>query len=270
MTEFLKLIFLAVLQGITEFLPVSSSGHLAICDNLLGLNYSGVRVEVMLHFGTLIAVVLFYWKTLLELICGFFSGKREAIATVSLVLLGCIPVGIAGVALQDWIEARFDGSSLFTGAMLMITGTVLFSLKFAGAKTDAKLTWWRALLIGIAQAVALLPGISRSGSTIAAARFLGIEGRKAADYSFLMSIPLLFGATFLEVVKSAKLPEAGEAAAAQGPGWGMLIPTVAVSCIVGYFSIKFLMKVISGTRFWVFGLYCLAAGAILLTASLLS
>ena len=258
MLEALKLFFLAVLQGVTEFLPVSSSGHLAIFDKLLGLNYAGLRVEIMLHFGTLVAVVFYYWKTLFGLIRGVFTGKRESLATAGLIIVGAVPVAVAGVLLNDWLERKYDGDIAFIGGMLIITGIVLFSLRFLPKGSDKKLTWWRALVIGIAQIAALLPGISRSGSTIAAARYLGLSGKNAADFSFIVSIPLLFGATLLDLMKGEEA--CAEAVGNPVPGWGLLAPAMVVAMITGYLSIKWLMRAVAGTRFWYFGIYCFIAG----------
>lgn len=258
MTEALKVFFLAVLQGITEFLPVSSSGHLAIADKLIGLNSTGVRVEVMLHFGTLVAVVFYYREKILSIIRGIFAGKREGWIAAGLIIAGCIPAIIAYVILGDKLESMFDGSPKVVGIMLMITGLVLTSLKFLKSDTNGKICWWRAFVIGVAQAFAMLPGISRSGSTIACARFCGVSGKNAADYSFLISLPLLFGAALLDVIKPAETAEAGQI------GWGVLAPAMVIAAVVGYFSIKFLMKVITGTKFWYFGIYCFIAGLIAL------
>ena len=256
MIEALKLFFLAVLQGITEFLPVSSSGHLAIFDKLLGLNYAGLRVEIMLHFGTLVAVVFYYWKTIFDLVRGVFTGKKESLATAGLIIIGAIPIAVAGVLINDWLEEKYDGNIAFIGGMLIITGLVLFSLRFLPQNSDKKLTWWRALGIGIAQIAALLPGISRSGSTIAAARYLGLSGKNAADFSFIMSIPLLFGATVLDLLKGEEAGAVGNPA----PGWGLLGPAMVIAMITGYFAIKLLMRAITGTKFWYFGVYCVIAG----------
>lgn len=256
MAETLKLMVMAVLQGLTEFLPVSSSGHLVIAKGLLGLDAPGVRVEVMLHFGTLVAVVAFYWKRLWSIASGVLGLKRESLLQAAWLFVGCVPALVAYVVFGDAIEEHYDSSVKFTGAMLVCTGVVLTSLKFLRDPGHAKVGWWRAILIGIAQAIALLPGISRSGSTISCARFLGVKPEDAAEFSFLMSVPILAGATLLKIVH----PEAG----AEAVGWASLIPAMAVSGVVGYFAIKFLIKLLVGRGFWIFGLYCMAAGAAVL------
>lgn len=264
MAEALKVFFLAILQGVTEFLPVSSSGHLAICDKLLGLNSTGVRVEVMLHFGTLIAVVVFYWGKLLTIIRDILSGRREGWIATALIAVGCVPAVIAYLLFDDAIKSLFDASPSVIGLMLVITGAVLISLRFVktGSKgKNGKISWFRAAVIGVAQAFALLPGISRSGSTIVAARWCGVSPKNAADYSFLISLPLLFGAAVMSVIHP-------DATGENEVGWGILIPAMMIAAVVGYFSIKFLMRVITGAKFWWFGIYCACAGLIMIIVSL--
>ena len=256
--EALKIFFLAVLQGVTEFLPVSSSGHLAILGKLIGFDAPGVRVEIMLHFGTLISVVIYYRERLGKIIAGVFKGRREDWLTVAMLALGCIPAGIVYLLAGDFLEEKFDGDVRFVGCMLLVTGVVLLSLRFLPDGKSAKIGPFRALLIGCAQAVAMMPGISRSGSTIAAARYLGVSGRDAADFSFLMSLPILFAAAVLQLAKDF----AGDVPAEGDVGAGLLAAAVVVSAVTGYFAIRFLMRTLIGRKFWIFGIYCLAAGLV--------
>ncbi len=257
-----KVLFLAVPQGVAEFLPISSSGHLALAGRLLNLEGVGVRVEVVLHLGTLAALVVYYRQTLLALAREVLAGSREGWTALGLLVAGCIPAGLAYVLFDDAIEAAFEGSTKAIGVFLMVTGLLLLSLRLRKGGGDGKITWGRALAIGAAQAFALLPGISRSGSTIVCARHLGVSPRNAADYSFLVSLPLLLGATLLSFVHPAE-PVVG------GPGWGLLVPAACVSAVVGYFSIKFLMRILAGPKFWYFGFYCLAAGLLTVCLSCL-
>lgn len=255
--ETFKLLLLAVIQGLTEFLPVSSSGHLAILGKLVGLEAPGVRLEVALHFGTLLTVVFYYRKLLGSMIAGVFKGRKEDWLKALLLVLGCIPAGIMYFVAGDFLEEKFDGDVRFIGFMLMLTGLVLLSLAFLKRDGSAKIGPIRAFLIGCAQAIAMLPGISRSGSTIAVARYLGVGGKDAADFSFLMSLPILFAAAFLQILKdiSGKEPSGG-------PDAGLLVLAIIVSAATGYFAIKFLIRTLAGRRFWLFGIYCLAAGLI--------
>ena len=260
MLEAVKIFLLAVLQGVAEFLPVSSSGHLAIASRALHFSGMGPRTEIALHFGTLIALLVYYRRQIAAIITGVFAGRRDGWIAAGMLVAGCIPAAVAYLLFGDAIESAFGGSYRFIGAMLMVTGLALLSLRIRNRGGNGKITWWRALAIGAAQAVALLPGISRSGSTIVCARHLGVSPKNSADYSFLVSLPLLAGATLLSVVH----PQ--EAAGAEGSGWGLLIPAAAVAAVVGYFSIRFLMRVLAGPKFWYFGVYCLAAGLALLCA----
>ena len=248
-----KVFFLAVLQGVAEFLPVSSSGHLALAGRLIDFDGMGVRVETVLHLGTLLALLAYYRRTLLAIAREALAGHREGWMAIGLLLLGCLPAGLAYLLFGDAVEAAFSGSPKRVGALLMVTGLVLLSLRLRRGDGVGKVTWRRALAIGVAQALALPPGISRSGMTIVCARHCGVSPKNAADYSFLVSLPLVLGATLLAFVHPAE-PVAGE------PGWGLLIPAALVSAVVGYVSIRLLMRVLAGPKFWYFGIYCLAAG----------
>ncbi len=258
--EALKVLFLAVLQGITEFLPVSSSGHLAILGKLIGLDEPGVRIEIMLHFGTLISVLFFYRKIIADLIRGICRNDGGKIKLAAAVIVSCIPAVLIYLFFNDAVNNAYDGSISFTGAMLMVTGMVLISLKFIPPKKDDEnqdesVKIWQALLIGIAQAIALLPGISRSGSTISCARYLGINGKKAAEFSFLMVLPVLLGGTALQLIEDLS-GDAGPSSV----GAGLMIVAVSVSAITGYFALRLLIRILGGNKFWMFGIYCFLAG----------
>jgi len=262
-----KVILLAILQGVAEFLPVSSSGHLVIASRLLGMELPGLRLEAMLHFGTLLAVCLFYRRRLGSLLAGLARRERAACREAGRLLLASLPIVAVYLAVHEWIEACYENHRV-AAAMLLVTGLLLLSLRLRRpevtglpAPGGAPLVWWRALVVGLAQAAAILPGISRSGATIATARHLGIEPVRAAEFSFLMSVPPLLGATLLHGFRP-------EAAVAAGPGWGVVAAGTLVSALVGYASIAFLMRVLAGGRFWVFGVYCLLAGGAVLLSGL--
>jgi undecaprenyl-diphosphatase len=251
-----KILLLAAFQGVAEFLPISSSGHLAIAEKLLGVDSPGSGMELLLHFGTLLAVLAFYRRRVALLLLGLALGVREAWRQTGLLLLGCIPAVAAYAMFKGFFE-RCEGRGVpFIGAMLVATGALLVSTRWARKGSKGEVGVLEALLVGLAQAAALLPGISRSGSTIATARHLGVEGRAAADYSFLMSAVLLTGASLQAAVKGGGAADLGGICA------GTAILAVAVSAVVGYYSLRMLIGVLAGRRFWMFGLYCLVAGAV--------
>ena len=261
MENLLKVVLLAIIQGITEFLPVSSSGHLVLSKHFLGLDATtGATLEIVLHAGTLVSILVFYWRHLGQIASGVFRGEKSAIRFVLLVLVGCIPAIVFGLTAKDNLEEAFLHPR-FVSCTLMATGLFLVATHFAkpGKK---QVGWVSGLVIGLSQAIAMLPGISRSGSTIGTARFLGIDPKEAAEYSFLMSAPLLAGVSLLAMMD---LLENGNTS---GNSALELILGFAVSAVVGYFSIKWLVSLLQRGRFWRFGIYCLSIG--IFTFALLS
>lgn len=253
MENLFKVIVMAVVQGVTEFLPVSSSGHLVLSKHFLGLDAtSGATLEIFLHTGTLLSIVAFYWSHLSDIARGFFRGEKDALRFVFLVLLGCLPAVILGFTCKEQLEEAFS-SPRFVSFTLMATGLFLIASHFAKPGKKA-VGWVSGLVIGLAQACAMLPGISRSGSTIGMSRFLGIEPKQAAEYSFLMSAPLLAGVSLLAILD---LVENGNSS---GNSSLELVLGFVVSAVVGYFSIKWLVSLLQRGRFWRFGIYCLGMG----------
>lgn len=256
MEMWIKLSILSILQGVAEFLPISSSGHLVLFQNLLGIDSPGEDLEILLHAGTMLSIIIFYWKTLLELAMGLLKREKESLNTLLCIVLSAIPAAVFYILMKSRIDNAY-GSTAFVGAMLLITGIVLLTLKFVphGNKTVRPLN---AIIVGIAQAVAILPGISRSGSTIACARMLGITPEKAASFSFIMSLPLIAGATVLMLL--------GHTGGVAEPAHVVAFPITmqlyafALSSVVGYFSLKILVKMIRTGSFWLFGVYCIIAG----------
>lgn len=257
----LKVAFLAVLQGVAEFLPVSSSGHLVISQHFLGIHIDGVRLDVCLHAGTLISIFVFYRKTILRLLQQCFlprvatSERREAWSFVLRILVSTAPAVLIYFLFEDNINAFFENAKM-VGALLMFTGAVLIGTRYL-PRGKKDVGFFRAVLMGLGQALALLPGVSRSGMTLASARAGGVEPGKAAEFSFLMSAPLIAGALVIELIKSFK--ETPEEASAQVP-WIMLVFGMVIAAVVGYFSLKILVKALKGRWFWIFGPYCLLAG----------
>ncbi|MDF7806630.1 undecaprenyl-diphosphate phosphatase [Pontiellaceae bacterium B12219] len=255
MENLLKVILLAIIQGVTEFLPVSSSGHLVLSKHFLGLEATtGAILEIVLHAGTLISILVFYYKRLAEVAAGVFRGDKSSIRFVLLVLLGCVPAIVVGFTVKDQLEEAFS-HPIFVSCMLMATGVFLIGTQFA-KPGQKRVGWGNGLLIGLIQAVAMLPGISRSGSTIGLSRFLGIEPKEAAEYSFLMSAPLLAGVSLLAILDLMGNGNHSGNSAME------LIVGFVVSAVVGYFSIKWLVSLLQRGRFWRFGIYCLMMGIV--------
>lgn len=257
--EIIKILVLAVLQGIAEFLPISSSSHILIVGNFLRIDAEGAELGLFLHAGTLLSICFYYRRRLARLISGIVRGDKEEWRFALSLVLGCVPAALFYIIANDFISSKFDGDWRFTGSMLIVTGIALISLRvFRHAADNAKIGFGRALLIGIAQALAIIPGISRSGATIVCARHLRVNGKDAADFSFLMSLPLVAGALILQLLD---MGEVGGVASFNI--WAMLL-AVFVSFAVGCLAIKILIRVLTGARFWLFGIYCIIAGMLLL------
>lgn len=261
----LKIAFLAVLQGVAEFLPISSSGHLVISQHFLGVQTDGVRLDVCLHAGTLVSILFFYRKTIASLLVNCFLprvpavARREAWGFVFRIFVSALPAVTIYFLFEKDIKNLFENAKM-VGALLMFTGAVLIGTRYLprGLKD---VSFLRALLMGLGQSLALLPGVSRSGMTLASARAGGVAPEKAAEFSFLMSAPLIAGALVLEIV--ASLNETPAEAGAQA-SWGALLFGMAISAVVGYYSLKLLVKALKGKWFWIFGPYCLCAGLLTL------
>jgi undecaprenyl-diphosphatase len=252
-------IILGFVQGASEFLPISSSAHLVITQGLLHVYEPGIFLEVALHVGTLLSVLIYFRRDIMELLSSFFAyiltrkkTQNERDFRMSIyIILGSIPAGVGGILLKDWFEQRFKTVS-FSGYMLLITATILLLTWFARNRKHP-VNAIRALIIGFAQLCAILPGISRSGSTIATGLFLGITPREAARFSFLLSLPAVFGAALL---KGAELRHAAFSS-------DVLIHFALgafVSFVVGMVAIHYLLKIVSSRHFYLFGFYCLLAG----------
>ena len=240
---------LSLLQGVTEFLPVSSSGHLVIAQNLLGVKEGGMRLDIFLHFGTLLSICVYYFASIRRVVTGFdwrFMLK---------ILLSAVPATIVYFTFRARIDEAFQDPHT-VGAFLMFTGAVLMITRYlpAGGK---EVSFLRALVMGVAQAFAILPGVSRSGLTLAAARTGKVESSKAAEFSFLMSAPLIAGGCLMELVKmsgSSEIAQTGEIS------WGLTAYGVGLSFVTGIVSLAFLEKTLKGRWFWLFGPYCIIAG----------
>ncbi len=248
----LKIALLGIIQGFTEFLPISSSGHLVIAEHLLGVSFSDLSLELILHLGTLLAVFVYFRKQIWSLIDALINFKDKEKHTSRLfslyVIIAMIPTGIIGLALRETLKANKNQLNL-VGTALIFTALLLFTSNIIQRKqkTSKPLNLFRSILIGIGQGIAVIPGLSRSGSTIAVALMTGISKKQAAEFSFILSIPAILAATVVELDTSIML----------APEYliGMLC-----SFLAGLFTIKFLIKLISEGKFHLFGYYCLIVG----------
>jgi len=258
-----RYVALGFIQGLTEFLPISSSGHLVIFQHLFGMEGPQTLLDALLHFGTLLSVLVLFRNKIRDIALSLVNGSREERKYLLNLVLATIPIVIVGLIAKDWIEASFS-STRVTGIGLMITGAVLWSLRYVN-RSDKKLTgfhWKDALAIGLAQVTALLPGISRSGVTISTGLTRKLYPDFAAEFSFLLMVPAVLGANVLKV---------GEwllGASTHSVGiWGFALGTVT-SAIAGMVAIKWLLAIIRKGNLTRFSYYCLPLGAAVVVWSL--
>ncbi len=257
----LQVIILAIVQGLTEFLPISSSGHLVLVPNFFAWADQGLAFDVAVHFGSLLAVLAFFRKDILALIKGgvqVLGGKVETVESrLALgIALGTVPASIAGLLFADWIEVNLRSPAVIVFTLSGYAVLMILADKLGRRERDiSHVTIRDALVIGMAQALALVPGTSRSGVTITTARFLGFERQDAARFSFLLAVPVILLATGYSLL--------GLLASDEPVAWGQLGIGVAVSAIVAYLSIEFFMRFVSTIGLLPFAVYrLLLAGVI--------
>jgi undecaprenyl-diphosphatase len=276
-------LLLGLVQGLTEFLPVSSSGHLVLGQYLLGVQEPGITFEVMTHLGTTLSIITVYWARLGVIVRDGLRGIRQpglwkeafrpgpierrleddsaghrdrstdVVPALRLILL--IPVtmfatGLIYIFLGDWIRAAF-GDPRFAAGMLLVTGTLLLLLLLR-RNPDGRLSLPKALLIGLAQGAAMIPGISRSGSTICTAIYLNVERKQAADFSFLMLLPVIIAATLLEFREMVGAPET--------VNWAPILLGTVASYVAGVWAIKLVLDFVQRGNLFYFAFYCYAVG----------
>lgn len=251
MNVLLAAVLLGIIQGLTEFLPVSSSGHLVLFQSFLPVTGDHIAFDLALHIGTLLPVFVFYRRDLLGVARDAVSGseppwQRKGVRLGAWVVLGSVPTAIIGLAFEDVFEQLF-ASPAPVAVAFAITGCVLFATRWArrGSTTELEMQWWQALLIGLAQGIAITPGISRSGSTIAAALFLGMDREYAARFSFLLSIPAIGGAFLL---KARDLDLAG-------PALGPIVVGFVAAALSGYLALVLLVRLVRTGDFSRFSYY---------------
>ena len=273
----LNAFLLGIVQGVAEFLPISSSGHLSIAQNLLNLGVEGtddVFFDVLLHLGTLVAVFAAYWEDIRDMILEFFRmigdvahgtvprSVPPARRLILLIIVGTLPLFVI-LPFRHMVEALYS-NTFFVGGALLVTGLLLFACDRIrkGRKTEKSATLLDVLVVGVGQAIATCPGISRSGMTISMGCFRGMERRFAVRFAFLLSIPAVLGANILQI---GDVVESGIDV--------KLLPAyllgVAAAAVSGYLSIRLVRMVASQGRFGIFAYYCWAAGAVTIALSIL-
>lgn len=270
--DIIQAIILGIIQGLTEFLPVSSSAHLVFMTDILGLPQN-VAFDTLLHIGTLVAVVAYFWKDLIQIISSFISSlldilrgkfkeglEEKPFKKLSwLIIVGTIPAGIMGILLEKQFEALFN-SVLYVGFFLIITGLLLWGAERVklGNKDVKDISFKNALVIGVAQGIAIAPGISRSGATISAGLFSGLNRELAAKFSFLLSIPAIVGAALVQVKDITTFDTSTV----------VLIAGFVSAVIFGYLAIKLLLKIIKERTLMIFAYYCWIVGVAAIIISL--
>ncbi|MFJ7978289.1 undecaprenyl-diphosphate phosphatase [Peribacillus sp. NPDC096379] len=260
--ELLKYLFLGLIQGITEPIPVSSSGHLVLFEHFMGLKISGLSFEVLVNFASLLAVLFIYRSDLIQLTKNSVSyvvvsektqSMKKDFYFVLYLIIGTVPAGIIGVLFQDQIAEVFKGVRVI-GITLIITGIALWLIRnLKGSKSDGELTLKDSIIIGLSQAVALIPGISRSGATIVSAMALGTKRDTALKFSFFLYIPVSLGGMILSISDLVHDPRIGE----------LLLPyTLAfiASLIASYFSLKWFINIMKKGKLGYFSIYCFIVG----------
>ena len=274
---FLSSFLLGLVQGIAEFLPISSSGHLSIAQNLLGMSDAGTVPEffdVLLHLGTLVAVFVAYWADIKDMVLEFFRGAGDLIhhstpnpvpparRLILLIILGTLPLFVV-LPVKDAVQS-LSNSMVFIGAALIVTGVLLFVSDRVkkGRKNERTATWLDVLIVGLGQAIATMPGISRSGMTITTGCFVGFERKFAVRFSFLLSIPAVLGANILSLADAAKA----------GINWAevpVYLVGVVTAAVVGYLCIRLLRFIADRGKFGAFAYYCWAVGVLTLVLNVI-
>jgi undecaprenyl-diphosphatase len=254
-------IMLGFIQGVTEWLPISSTGHLRTAEHLLGLTLP-LLFDVTLHVGTLIIVLLFFRKDIKLVLAALAKGdfKSENGKLIPLIIVGTVPTALIGVVFSSTVETYFTNFVPIAGAFITC-GIVLYASK-TGTERKENITYIAALAIGTAQGVALIPGLSRSGLTIATALMLGVRREKAFKFSFLLSVPAVIGALGLTLYQQHAM------LTLEGVGLTEILIGIAVSLAVSYFALQLLWKALAGKKFYLFAFYCWILGAVLLALSL--
>ncbi|WP_347173420.1 undecaprenyl-diphosphate phosphatase [Polaribacter uvawellassae] len=263
--DFIEAIVLGIIQGLTEFLPVSSSGHLEIAKAILGdtsVPEESLTFTVVLHFATALSTIVIFRKEVAEIFKGLFQFKWNDETEFSLkIIASMIPAVIVGVLFEKELEAFFGGQILLVGCMLLVTALLLL-LADKAKKTDKKVSFTNAIIIGVSQAIAMLPGISRSGATISTSVLLGVDRNKAARFSFLMVVPLIVGKIAKDLMSGEINFESAE-----------ILPMSAgflAAFIAGLFACTWMISLVKKSKLSYFAIYCAVVGVIAIGYSLMN
>jgi len=251
--DIFQAIILGIVQGITEWLPISSKSHLIIVQQLFGLVQPAI-FDLILHIGSLIVVFFVFWKDIMKLVKGVFTGDKKSLKYAGYLIVASIPVAIIGLVFKHQIEAALSNMYIL-GFGFLFTATILFLSKYPIIKPvkNAGLKLWHAILMGLSQMATVLPGVSRSGTTISTGMIFGADKEEAARFSFLMFIPAILGATLLEFKDIGTITNIP----------ALIVGTI-FAMITGYLALKLLMNIIQKDKFWYFSIYCAILGIVVL------
>lgn len=258
----IEAVILGIVQGLTEFLPVSSSGHLEIAKELLSVSEQeqNLLMTIVLHAATALSTIIIFRKDITTIIAGLFQLKWNEEAQFSVkIILSMIPAAIVGLFFEEEIKSLFGGQIVLVGSMLLLTGLLLF-LADKAKKTNKKVSILNSILIGIAQAIAILPGISRSGATICTSVLLGVDREKAARFSFLMVVPLILGKMAKDMLSGDLITESTT-----------ILPLIfgfIAAFITGLVACKWMIRLVKKSQLKYFAYYCFAVGIISIVAKL--
>ena len=252
--EILHAIILGIVQGLTEFLPVSSSGHLEIVKCILSdenIGKQSMLMTVVLHAATALSTIYIFWQDIVKIIKGLFSGEKSDVYFSLKIILSMIPAVIMGLVWEETIESFFDCNLSFVGTMLIITALLLY---FAdkSKSTDKQVSFFHSIIIGISQAIAILPGISRSGATISTSVLLGVDKEKSARFSFLMVVPLILGKMFKDIFSADLCLTSNESLP--------LLFGFISAFIIGIMACKLMIKIVKNSKLKYFSFYCVFVG----------
>ncbi|MCR5710749.1 MAG: undecaprenyl-diphosphate phosphatase [Bacteroidales bacterium] len=254
--SWIEAVILGLVQGLTEFLPVSSSGHLAIGKALFGIETADLSFEVVVHAATVLATIVVFWKDIVALLQGLFKFKMNPETRyILLILISMIPVFVVGMFFKDQVEALFGNGLRVVGCALIVTAILLFLSETLAARRGSeggKVTWKSALWMGLAQAVAVIPGLSRSGSTIATGLLCGVKKEEVTRFSFLMVLVPILGEAFLDVV--------GGDFAESTVGVLPLVLGFVAAFVSGLFACRFMIAMVRKAKLRWFALYCVLVG----------
>lgn len=270
MTE-LQAFLMGLLQGLTEYLPVSSSGHLTIASTLFGIDgEENLTFTIAVHVATVLSTLVILWREIAWLLRGLADTKAPLLSPerryILAIVVSMIPIGIVGVFFKDYVEQIFGSGLLIVGLCLIVTAALLTMSHYARPRLSDDISLGRAFVIGLAQSIAVLPGLSRSGSTIATGLLLGVRKERMAQFSFLMVIPPILGEALLSILKAAK---EGTAAAAGSISTTALVIGFITAFVSGCIACKWMISIVRKGKLVYFGIYCALVGSAILLSSIL-